>query len=152
MVCIDGYSLSHVWEQVDVPTKAKVNQFLPKYKPIHAFLDPRKPITQGPVGFPDSYMHFRKMQQDAMGNALKVIQKVNSDFKRKMKRSYGNGLIETYKMNDAKYALVAMGSICGTARVVVDKLRNEKKKGNSFFFSSLFASFISCFFRRKKII
>ena len=30
MVCLDGFTLSHVWEPVDIPTKAKVNQFLPK--------------------------------------------------------------------------------------------------------------------------
>jgi len=56
MVCLDGFTLSHVWEPADIPTKVKVNQFLPKYKPIHAFLDPKKPITQGPVGFPNSFM------------------------------------------------------------------------------------------------
>ncbi len=128
MVCLDGFTLSHLWEPVDVPTKAKVNQFLPKYRANHAYLDPRKPITQGPVGFPDSFMHFRKMQQDAMANALKVITKANSEFRRKLGRSYGNGLIEAYRTKGAQYAVVAMGSACGTARHVVDTMRKEGKK------------------------
>ncbi|MFO8016356.1 MAG: pyruvate synthase subunit PorA [Candidatus Woesearchaeota archaeon] len=128
MVCLDGFTLSHVWEPVEIPTKAKVGQFLPKYKPNHAFLDPRKPITQGPVGFPDSYMHFRQMQQEAAKNALKVIQKTNSEFNSKFRRKYGNGLIDTYKMQGAQYAIVAMGTVCGTARHVVDSMRKQGKR------------------------
>lgn len=128
MVCLDGFTLSHVWEPADIPTKAKVNQFLPKYRPIYAFLDPRKPITQGPVGFPNSFMEFRKMQQDAAKTALKIIQKTNSEFRRKFRRSYGNGLIDTYKLAGAQYAVVAMGSVCGTARHVIDRMRKQGKR------------------------
>ena len=128
MVCIDGYALSHVFEPVDIPTKATVNRFLPKYKPTHAYLDPKKPMTLGPVAFPNTYMYFKKDQQKAMLNALSVIKKVNSDFKRRFKRGYGDGLIETYKIEDAKYAVVGMGTVCGTSRVVIDKLRKEGKK------------------------
>ncbi|MFC1754100.1 pyruvate synthase subunit PorA [Thermoproteota archaeon] len=128
MVCLDGFTLSHVWEPVDMPTKVKVNQFLPKYKAIHAFLDPKKPITQGPVGFPNSYMNLKQMQQEAMKKAHKVIEKTNSEFKRKFKRGYGNGLIELYKMQGAQYAVVGMGSMCGTARSVVDDMRKQGKK------------------------
>ncbi len=128
MVCLDGFTLSHLWEPVDVPVQAKVRKFLPKYRPAHAYLDPKKPMTLGPVAFPDSFMEFKYDEQKAMENALAVIKKTNSEFKREFKRSYGNGLIETYRANDAKYALVCMGSICGTARVVVDELRKKNKK------------------------
>ncbi|PIN85981.1 pyruvate ferredoxin oxidoreductase [Candidatus Woesearchaeota archaeon CG10_big_fil_rev_8_21_14_0_10_44_13] len=128
MVCLDGFALSHVWEQVDMPTKAKVNQFLPRYKPVNPTLDTRKPVTLGPVSFPDTYINFRKMQQDAAKKSLEVIKKVNSEFKRKFRRSYGNGLVDTYKLAGAKYAIVAMGTVCGTARHVVDKMRKEGKR------------------------
>jgi pyruvate ferredoxin oxidoreductase alpha subunit len=43
-------------------------------------------------------------------------------------RKYGDGLVETYQMNDAEYAVLCQGTICGTARVVVDELRSEGKK------------------------
>lgn len=128
MVCLDGFNLSHVWEQVDIPQQSKVSQFLPKYRPIHAFLDTKKPITQGPVSFPNSYMDFRLMHQDAAKRSLDVIKKVNSDFRRKFRRSYGDGLIDAYRLNDADYAVVAMGSICGTARCVIDSMRKKGVK------------------------
>lgn len=128
MVCIDGYSLSHMFEPVDIPTKVMVNRFLPKYKPTHAYLDPKKPMTLGPVGFPNTYMYFKHDQQKAMLGTLSAIKKANSDFKKRFRRGYGDGLIETYKIDDAKYAVVGMGTVCGTSRVVVDKLRKEGKK------------------------
>jgi pyruvate ferredoxin oxidoreductase alpha subunit len=31
-------------------------------------------------------------------------------------------------MNDAQYTVICMGTICGTARTVIDKLRKEGKK------------------------
>ncbi|MBW3000185.1 pyruvate ferredoxin oxidoreductase [Candidatus Woesearchaeota archaeon] len=128
MVCIDGFTLTHVFEPVDIPAQSKVNAFLPKYKAVHAYLDPRKPVTQGPIGFPNSFMLFKEAQEKAMLNALEVIKKVNTDFKKEFRRSYGDGLIENYNLSDAKYAVIAMGSVCGTARTVVDELRKKGKK------------------------
>lgn len=127
-VCLDGFTLSHVYEPVDIPDQKEVDSFLPPYKAIHAYLDPKKPMTQGPIAFPDTYMELKKMQQNAMDFSLKVIPKVSSDFKAKFKRSYGNGLIETYKIQDAKQAIVGMGTVCSTARVVVDNLRKKGQK------------------------
>ncbi len=127
MVCLDGFTLSHVWEPVDVPDQKNVDTFLPKFKSFYK-LDPKKPVTMGPIGLPNSFMDFKKQQQDAMTDALKKIQDVNKEYGQKFKRSYGDGLLEEYKMEDAEYAIVALGTVCGTTRVVVDKLRKEGKK------------------------
>lgn len=127
MVNFDGFTLSHVFEPVDIPNQKQVDAFLPKFKPLHR-LDTKKPLTFGPIGFPNSYMHFKKQQQDAMVKAINVIKKVNSSFKKSFGRAYGDGLIDLYKMNDAEYAVMGMGTLCGTARVAVDKLRKQGKK------------------------
>lgn len=127
MVCLDGFTLSHVWEPVDIPEQKKVKEFLPKYD--HPFkLDPKKPVTMGPIGFPNSFMNFKEQQQKAMIDAIPLIKQVNSEFKTKFKRDYGNGLIEEYKTNDAKKAIVCMGTICGTSRVLIDELRRKGEK------------------------
>lgn len=127
MVCVDGYSLSHVHEPVDVPKQNKVDKFLPKYKPKY-FLDPKKPLTMGPIAPPETYMEIKKMQQDAMTKAVSVIKNINNEFKKGFKRGYGNGLIETYKMDNAQYAVMAMGSVCGTIRTVIDEMRKKGTK------------------------
>jgi len=127
MVCLDGFTLSHVYEPVDIPEKKDVDKFLPKYNPLFR-LDPEKPVTMGPIGFPNTYMDFRKETHEAMLNSIEIIKNANDDFKKSFNRAYGNGLIETYKINDAEYAVATMGTACGTTRVVVDELRKQGKK------------------------
>lgn len=125
MVCLDGFTLSHVYEPVAVPAQEKVNHILKAYRPVHAFLDPLSPSTQGPIGFPDTYMELKKAQNDALMNAKNVIQEVNWIYAEKFGRGYGDGLVDAYMMDDADYAVVAMGSVCGTIRCVIDEMRHE---------------------------
>lgn len=127
MVNIDGYSLSHVFEPVEVPEQKEVDKFLPAFKPLNS-LDIENPKSFGPISFPNTYMEFRNDLNEAINASLEVIEKANNDFAKIFGRIYGNGLIETYKLEDAEFAILGMGTLCGTARVVVDKLRKEKKK------------------------
>ena len=127
MVNMDGFVLSHVYEPVTIPKKSKVNKFLQKFKP-QFYLDPKKPITMGSLADPDWYMEIKYTQMKAFRNAINVIKKVNNQYKRSFGRSYGNGLVETYNMNGAKYIIVCMGSVCGTVRYVIDNLRKKAKK------------------------
>jgi len=127
MVCLDGFTLSHVFEPAQIPTQKEVDEFLPKYKPLFK-LDPKNPVTMGPIAYPNTYMDFKLQQQQAMQKSLEEIKKVQSEFFKKFKRTYGNGLIEAYKTEDADYAIVAMGTICSTAKDTIDQLRKKGRK------------------------
>ena len=134
MVCMDGFTLSHVYEPVDILEKAQVDSFLPKYKPVHAILDPKEPLTQGPIGFPTHYMEFRKELCDAMDGSLKVIEEVMADYSKRFPVAIKDARpekyfhVEEYMMGDADVVLVAMGSVCGTIKEVIDQLRAKKVK------------------------
>jgi pyruvate ferredoxin oxidoreductase alpha subunit len=127
MVCLDGFTLSHVFEAADIPEQNEVDRFLPKYGPTDK-LDPKNPKSFGPISFPNTFTGFRKMQDEAMERSAGIIEKVNSEFKKSFSRSYGDGLVETYLIEDAEYALVALGSTCGTIRAVVDEMRSQGRK------------------------
>jgi pyruvate ferredoxin oxidoreductase alpha subunit len=127
MICLDGFTLSHVYEPVDIPEQKEVDKFLPKYSPFHK-LDPKKPVSMGPIGYPNSFMEFKYQQQEAMLNALNIIKKTHQEFEKKFGRSYGNGLIEEFMLKDADFAVIAMGTITATARHVVEELRKKGKK------------------------
>ncbi|MEM0231192.1 MAG: pyruvate ferredoxin oxidoreductase [Candidatus Woesearchaeota archaeon] len=127
MVCIDGFTLSHLFEPVEIPEQKDVNRFLPEFKP-EDFLDPKSPKSFGPIAFPNTYAWFRKMQQEAMKNAVPEIKRVNLEFKKSFGRAYGDGLIEEYMMQDAEYAIIAIGSVCGTIRSVIDEMRSRGKR------------------------
>ncbi|MBR9678058.1 MAG: pyruvate ferredoxin oxidoreductase [Nanoarchaeota archaeon] len=127
MICLDGFQLTHVYEPVNIPSQKLVDSFLPKYNPFFK-LDPKKPVTMGPVGGPDSYMELRKDLHEAMLNSAKIIKKVNDEFAKKFGRSYGDGLIETYKSKDAETLVICIGGVASTAREVIDDLRKKGLK------------------------
>ena len=127
MVCMDGFYLTHAYEPITIEDQKKVDEFLPEYKPRN-FLDTSSPKTFGAFAQPHNYMEFREEQEKAMQNALKEIIKVNDEFGKKFARKYGTGLVDEYMVHDSDYALLAMGSVCGTIRTVVDEMRKEGKK------------------------
>ncbi|MBW2994894.1 pyruvate ferredoxin oxidoreductase [Candidatus Woesearchaeota archaeon] len=127
MVCLDGFTLSHVYEPTDVPEQEEVDKFLPEYK-ARWKLDPENPTTIGPISLPWNHMEIKQDQQKDTLKSIKTIKQVHNEFAKQFKRSYGNGLIEEYKCKDANTVLICMGSVCGTARVVIDNLRKKGKK------------------------
>jgi len=121
-VCYDGFSLSYLTDIVDVPDQETVDRFLPPYRPNHLCIDPNNPMSVDPVMPGDLLMEFRYKHVAAMENAKKKIDQVDREFGRLFGRSYG-GLIEAYRCDDAEYLFVAMGSVVGTARVAIDRVR-----------------------------
>jgi pyruvate ferredoxin oxidoreductase alpha subunit len=115
MVIMDGYTLSHVYEPIDLLTKEQVRKYLPPLKMPYT-LDPAKPMSFGPIGFPDVYMEFKHQQKQAMDNACKIISEENKKFGKMFKRSYGNGLIEVHNPK-AKDVIIASGTTAETARL-----------------------------------
>lgn len=126
MVCVDGFILTHTVEPVDIPSQEAVDEFLPEYQPKHSYLDPKDPMSLGTFTDPNYYMEARYDMEVAMENAKDVIRAVNKEFREKFGREYD--MVENYMCDDAEIILVAMGSICGTIKAVVDYMRNEGHK------------------------
>ena len=135
IVGLDGFTLSHTLENVKVLSDDIVNGFvgmrqLPNVvthegKSVPFKLDPENPMTMGPIALPNYYFEFKRQQDEAMKNALAVIQQVNSEYAKLSGRSYGNGLLDAYCLEDAEIAVVCLGSTAGTLKTVVDELRKE---------------------------
>jgi pyruvate ferredoxin oxidoreductase alpha subunit len=138
MVGLDGFTLSHTLENVETLLDADVKEFIgtrqfPKVlthegKVVHFKLDPANPMTVGPLALQNYYFEFKRQQEEAMEKALTVIQQVNSEYAKISGRNYGNGLIESYCLEDAEIAAICLGSTAGTMKVVVDELRQDGVK------------------------
>jgi len=126
MICLDGYTLTHGIETVDIPAQELVDKFLPAYKPLYK-LDPQNPLTMGPLVDADSYTETRYAIEQTHKEVLSLIPKVTTEFSKVFGRTY-NGLVEKYRTDDADRVIVAMGSVCGTIKEVVDELRKKGKK------------------------
>jgi len=126
MVCVDGFVLPHAFEVVDVPSQQEVDAFLPPYKPLYR-LDPDKPYTMGAFTEPDKYMETRYMMQRTMEAAIPIVEEVAREFQRAFGRASG-GLFEKYRVDDASTVVIALGSMGGTLKDVVDELRGKGQK------------------------
>jgi len=126
MVCLDGFILSHTVEKVELPEQEEVDRFLPKYDPLNP-LDPKEPRLINSIVPPEYAMEMRYQLDRAVEHSREVIVEVDREFEKAFGRSYG-GLIDTYRMEDADYAMLTLGTATGLARRTVDKLRSQGQK------------------------
>lgn len=126
MVCMDGFILTHGIETVDIPDQKLVDGFLSPYAAPYK-LDPSDPVTMGPLVDPESYMETRYALQETHKKALDMLPGITAEFAKTFGRQY-NGLVEEYHVKDAERVIVALGSVCGTIKEVVDEFRAKGKK------------------------
>jgi pyruvate ferredoxin oxidoreductase alpha subunit len=123
MVMQDGFITSHAVERVEIYDDEAVREFVGPYQALYPLLDVDNPVTYGPLDFYDYYFEHKRQQVEGMRYAKGVIEEVGREFGQKFGRRYG--LFETYRLADAQVALVVLSSTAGTARIVVDQLREQ---------------------------
>jgi pyruvate ferredoxin oxidoreductase alpha subunit len=123
MVCMDGFVLTHAFEQVDLPTQEQVDGFLPSFEP-RQLLDPEDPVTIGAMVGPEAFAEVKYLMHAKQMEALDEIPVIADDFRQAFGRSSG-GLVQSYRLEDAETVVVALGSVLGTVDEVVDGLRDE---------------------------
>lgn len=121
-VNMDGFVLSHMIEPILMPDQDEVRKYLPPYVP-KLRLDPKNPVTIGPVGMPDVYTEAKKAQDEVIKASKAVVVEAWKAFGDQFGRYYNP--VETYKADDAEYILVTMGSISETAMTAIDAMREK---------------------------
>ena len=121
MVCMDGYVLTHASEPVDLPEAAHVDAYLPPYQPVQ-LLDPNDPVSIGAMVGPDAFAEVKYLAHHQHLRALELIPELTQAFELHFHRQSG-GLCSPYRMEGADIAVIAMGSVIGTIKDVVDELR-----------------------------
>jgi len=126
MVCFDGFITSHKVENIEILEDDAVKNFVGKYNPPYHLMDQKKPMSMGPLSLPFYYFEQKRQQAEAMKSSIAPILEVAAEFEKLTGRKYG--LFEEYKMDDAEVAIVILNSTAGTAKDVVDELRNQGVK------------------------
>ncbi|MBE6817441.1 MAG: pyruvate ferredoxin oxidoreductase [Ruminococcaceae bacterium] len=129
MICQDGFITSHAVENITLNEDDEVKNFVGEYNPEHSLLDPDCPMAVGPYSVTNYYFEAKRAQAEALKNAKQVTLDVAKEYEAMTGRKYG--LFEEYRMDDAEYAVVIIGSAAGTTKEAVDKMRDEwgKKVG-----------------------
>ncbi|MFC1678191.1 pyruvate ferredoxin oxidoreductase [Patescibacteria group bacterium] len=136
IVNIDGFVLTHTYEDVVLPTEVQVKKYLPPFKPKKGeYLDPSAPVTFGAFAPPAYYMEIREElhrdlinSQSEINNEYNVLKKtIPSIIKKQEKQAQiSNGLIEYYGPKNPKTVIIAMGSLVGTIKDAVDEMNKTK--------------------------
>jgi 2-oxoisovalerate ferredoxin oxidoreductase alpha subunit len=132
-VAYGGFTLSHTSKPIIIEDQKAVDEFLPPLPDEkgwpHIFLDPERPMMHGNLIMPSGfYNEFRLKIHYTHILAKQKIQDAAAEFEKKFGRSYGNGLIEEYKMRDAEVAVLNYGELAMQMEDAVDELRNEGYK------------------------
>ena len=121
MVCMDGFILTHAYERLDVPSQEQVDAFLPPFEPRQV-LDPAQPVSIGAMVGPEAFTEVRYLAHAKQLQALDRLPEISADFKKSFGRDAG-GLVRSYKTEGMDTIVIALGSVLGTIKDVIDEMQ-----------------------------
>ncbi len=123
--CQDGFLTTHTVESVLLPEPELMERFIgPPGAKLNSILDPSRPVMSGVVQDMDSYMMGKIGQREFYDKVPAALQRAMDEYYELTGRRYG--MVIPYRLEDAEYAIVGMGSAMDTAIATVDYLRQKK--------------------------
>lgn len=121
MINHDAFYVSHSVEPVSVPAHSDVKKFLPKPE-RSLWLDTGMGRSVNSPAGQDTWNRSRREMDDAMGRIEALTNEAGQLWGETTGRNYG--ALEHYRTDGADCVFVTMGSMAGTAREAVDRLRD----------------------------
>jgi len=122
----DGFLTSHTAEVVEALDDQDAYNFIGDYKSVNPMLDADNPVTYGAQTEGEWHFEHKMRHNHALVNSFDVIGRVFAEFKELTGREFN--FIEQYNMEDAEEALICIGSVVGTAKLAVERMRAEGRK------------------------
>jgi pyruvate-ferredoxin/flavodoxin oxidoreductase len=120
----DGFLTTHTLETVLLPEPELMREFIGEPgAQLRNLFDPRKPLLSGPVQNQDSYMKGKVAQRYFYKKVAPALLGASRRFAELTGRRYN--ALRAYRMEDAEYALVGLGSMMETAEATADHLRER---------------------------
>lgn len=127
LVNLDGFFLSFTREPVEIPEAALVREFVGNFQPVQPVFRASQPVAQGVAVLEGGlYSYFRYQLHKAVQNAIAAHADAAAEFERLFGRRYGT--IETYRLEDAEFALVMAGSFATKAKAAVERWRSQGRR------------------------
>ncbi len=120
----DGFLTTHTVENIRLPELELMRTYIKNpNEALTNFFDPYNPIMTGPVQNQDSYMKGKIAQRYYIDQVMPALKEAMADFGKLTGREYK--VVEPYRMDDAEYAIVGMGTMIDTAEATVDWIREN---------------------------
>lgn len=127
MIAFDGFFTSHQKRNCNVFAEDEaVQKFIGKYEADYSALDLEHPVSIGSYMNEPDILNNKYQLHLAMEQAKQVLPEIFENYKAISDRQYN--LVQEYQSRDAEVLLFILGSAYHTAKVAVDKLRQEGKK------------------------
>ncbi len=117
----DGFTITHSAEPVDILDDAAVREFVGPYTVPTPLLDTHHPVTEGAFAMPDAYFEQRVAIDRANTGALTHWMRLAAEYAELTGRDVSP--VESYRLDDARWVLVVMGSAAGTMKDAIDLAR-----------------------------
>lgn len=124
MVHQDGFTTSHTAQNVRPLSDDEAYAFIGDYKPVDEMLDFSKAVTYGAQTEEDWHFEHKAKQHRALMDSYVVIDRVFEEFEKKTGRKYRR--LESYMMDDAEVAIVALGATVETCILAAKELREQE--------------------------
>ncbi len=125
----DGFRTSHEIQKVELLENEDYEKLLDK-EAVKAFrenaLSPNHPVTRGTAQNPDVYFQAREASNKYYNDIVGIVEKYMSQMSELTGRPHG--LFDYYGAQDAKYVLIAMGSVTETIEETIDTLNAQGEK------------------------
>ncbi|MBF0359216.1 MAG: 2-oxoacid:acceptor oxidoreductase family protein [Magnetococcales bacterium] len=120
----DGFLTTHTIENLNFPEDELIREYLgdPRDK-INSLFDSDFPLQTGVVQNQDAYMQGKIAQRYYYDKLSDIIESNMDEFYRLTGRRYN--LLDQFMMEDAEYAIIALGTMAETAMSVVNEVREN---------------------------
>lgn len=125
----DGFRTSHEMQKIEVLDYEDIKKLV-DFEAVNRFrkrsLNPERPTTRGTTQNGDIFFQ----QREAANPYYQALPGIVEDYMEKVKEITGRDyrLFQYYGAADAKYLVIAMGSVCDTVRETVDYLQEQGYK------------------------
>ena len=123
----DGFLTTHTVENVRLPEPELMREFIGDpyaLTRLRNLMNPAKPIMSGVVQNQDAYMKGKIGQRVFYDRLPGILERVMERFADLTGRRYG--LVQGYRLEDADFAIVGLGSLVETAMAAVDWMRRQR--------------------------
>jgi len=129
MVNVDGFLITHAFEEVEFPRQTDVDKFLGKRKvDKNNVLAPKSPLSLGTLFLPEHYGSYRKNLGTDLSNAHVTIEYELQRYAKICHQTKRRNL-EYYGPKNPQKIILAIGSIIGTIKAAVEKRPDYQKIG-----------------------
>lgn len=120
----DGFLTTHTIERVRLAEPELMQEFTgdPRTR-VPALFDPARPLMTGVIQNQDAYMKGKVAQRFYYDEVPRHLREAFTEFHRLTGRRYD--FVDGYRLEDAEYAIVGLGSVMETAMPAVDWMRAE---------------------------